>query len=90
VVTGFNHTGTVVQDLDTMVEFYCGLLDLTVLNRVESNAPAEGNHTGIPNSRRTLVFIGGVDSYRIELVKYHEPESPEGYLGMTQHGAMHI
>lgn len=90
MVTGFNHTGIVVQDMDTMVDFYCGLLGLSELNRIESNAPPEGNHTGIAGSRRTLVFVGMEAGHRIELVKYHEPESPEGYLGMMQHGAIHI
>ena len=90
MVTGFNHTGIVVQDLDTMVDFYCGQLGLSELNRVESNAPPEGNHTGIPGSRRTLVFVGMEEGHRIELVKYHEPESHDGYLDVPQLGAMHI
>jgi len=90
VVTGFNHTGIVVRDIDTMIEFYCGQLGLTELSRGESNAPPEGNHTGISGSRRTLVFVGMEQGHRIELVKYHEPDSPDGYLGVPQLGAMHI
>ena len=90
MVTGFNHTGIVVDDLDLMVGFYCGDLGLTELNRVESNAPPEGNHTGIPGSRRTLVFVGFEDGHRIELVKYHEPTSVDRDDQMTRIGTNHI
>ncbi len=90
MVTGFNHTGIVVDDLERMVSFYCNDLGLTELNRVESNAPPEGNHTGIPGSRRTLVFVGFADGHRIELVKYHEPVSADKTQEMTQLGTAHI
>ncbi|MEE2841748.1 MAG: VOC family protein [Chloroflexota bacterium] len=90
LVTGFNHTGIVVDDLDLMVNFYCGDLSLVELNRVESNAPPEGNHTGIAGSRRTLVFVGFEDDHRIELVKYHEPASADRDHQMTRIGTNHI
>ena len=90
MVSGLNHTGIVVNDLERMVGFYCDDLGLTELNRVESNAPPEGNHTGIPGSRRTLVFVGFEDGHRIELVKYHEPLSAVRVEGMTRLGAAHI
>jgi len=90
LVSRFNHTGIVVNDLEKMVDFYCGSLGLTELRRVESVAPPEGNHTGIAGSRRTLVFVGFEEGHRIELVKYHEPVSPEGDHPMTATGTNHI
>lgn len=90
MVTGFNHTGIVVDDLERMVRFYCDDLGLAELNRIESNAPPEGNHTGIPSSRRTLVFVGFEDGHRIELVKYHDPVSAVRQQEMTQLGTAHI
>jgi catechol 2,3-dioxygenase-like lactoylglutathione lyase family enzyme len=90
MVTGFNHTGIVVDDLDRMVSFYCGDLGLRELNRAESNAPPEGNHTGIGGSRRTLVFVGFEEGHKIELVKYHDPESATSDNDMTRHGTNHI
>jgi catechol 2,3-dioxygenase-like lactoylglutathione lyase family enzyme len=80
----------VVDDLDRMVAFYCGDLGLSELNRVESIAPPQGNHTGIPGSRRTLVFVGFEDGHRIELVKYHEPSSAGRDDDMTRVGTNHI
>jgi catechol 2,3-dioxygenase-like lactoylglutathione lyase family enzyme len=90
LVTGFNHVGIVVDDLHRMVSFYCDDLGLTQLNRVESNAPPEGNHTGIAGSRRTLVFVGFADGFRIELVKYHDPVSVARDNDMTRVGTNHI
>jgi catechol 2,3-dioxygenase-like lactoylglutathione lyase family enzyme len=90
MVSSFNHTGLVVDDLEAMVRFYCDDLGLKELRRIESVAPPEGNHTGIPGSRRTLVFVGFEDGHRIELVKYHEPASPNGHLEIPQLGASHI
>ena len=90
MVTGFNHTGLVVDDIDGMVSFYCDVLGMSVLNRVESNAPPEGNHTGISGSKRTLVFVGLEDGYKLELVKYHEPKSPDGHQQIPELGTAHI
>jgi catechol 2,3-dioxygenase-like lactoylglutathione lyase family enzyme len=90
LVSGFNHTGIVVSDLEKMVSFYCDDLGLSELNRVQSDAPPEGNHTGIAGSRRTLVFVGFEEGHKIELVKYHEPSSADRVNDMTQVGTNHI
>ena len=57
MVTGFNHSGFVVNDLDMMVRFYRDSLGLTVIREVDSVAPPEGDHTGIPGARRTLFSL---------------------------------
>ncbi len=90
MISGFNHTGIVVNDLERMVAFYCDDLGLSELSRGDSNAPPEGNHTGIDGSRRTLVFVGFADGHRIELVKYHEPESVGRDDDMIRVGTNHI
>ena len=48
MVTGFNHSGFVVQDLDVMVAFYRDTLGLTVVREADSIAPEGGDHTGFP------------------------------------------
>ena len=73
-----------------MVEFYTRDLGLDVLRRVDSVAPPEGNHTGIPGARRTLVFVGFADDHQIELVHYIDPPASEGYLDKHQLGASHV
>ena len=57
MVTGFNHSGFVVKDIDKMVAFYRDDLGLRVEREVDSKAPPSGNHTGIPGSHRILVFV---------------------------------
>lgn len=91
MITGFNHSGFVVRDIDKMVEFYRDVLGLEVMREVDSVAPPEGDHTGIPGARRTLVFVGKTDGeHALELVHFREPPSPEGHLERNQLGAAHV
>ena len=91
MITGFNHSGFVVKDIDKMVAFYRDLLVLTVLRDVDSKAPPEGDHTGIPGAHRTLVFVGKTDGdHALELVHFIEPPSPPGHLDRHQLGAAHV
>ena len=79
MVTGFNHSGFVVKDIEKMVEFYRDALGLTVMRELNSVAPPEGDHTGIPGARRTLVFVGKAESEHVlELVQFDEPAQPRG------------
>ena len=91
MVTGFNHSGFVVQDLDAMVAFYRDALGLSVIREVDSIAPPTGDHTGFPGARRKLVFVGKPGGeHMLELVHYIDPPSPEGHLQRHQLGAAHI
>ena len=90
MVIGFNHSGFVVRDLDKMVSFYRDDLGLTIDREIDSKAPTEGDHTGIPGAHRTLIFVGTGGEHALELVYYVEPESPKGHLDRNQLGATHI
>lgn len=91
MITSFNHSGFVVSDLDRMVRFYRDLLGLTVVREVESIAPPEGDHTGIPGAQRALVFVGAPEgNHLLELVHYIAPPSPTGHLDRRQLGAGHV
>lgn len=90
MITRFNHTGIVVQDLDLMERFYTEDIGLKTFRRLDSVAPLEGNHTGIPGARRTLLFLGIEDNHQIELVHYIDPLAAKGHLDKHQFGATHI
>ena len=90
MITSVNHTGLVVVDLERMIEFYTQQLGLEVLLSLDSNAPPEGDHTGIPNARRKLVFLGLPNDHRLELVYYIDPPAEPGYLDKHQLGAIHL
>ncbi|MBI4219950.1 MAG: VOC family protein [Chloroflexi bacterium] len=90
MVSSFNHTGLVVQDIDKMVAFYTQTLGLKKLREIDSVAPPTGDHTGFPGARRKLVFVGFEGGHQIELVRYFDPPSPQGHLERNQLGASHI
>jgi catechol 2,3-dioxygenase-like lactoylglutathione lyase family enzyme len=92
MILGFNHSGFVVRDIEKIVKFYRDDLGLTVMREVDSVAPPEGNHTGIPGAHRTLVFVGKPEGHHaLELVHYVDPPSPEGeHLDRNVIGAAHI
>ncbi|MCI0440655.1 MAG: VOC family protein [Chloroflexi bacterium] len=92
MITGFNHSGFVVRDMEKMVEFYRDALGLTVLREVSSVAPPEGDHTGVPGARRALVFVGKPgEAHQLELVQFIEPASPDhGHLKNYYLGAAHV
>ena len=94
MVTGFNHSGFVVQDLDVMVAFYRDTLGLTVVREADSIAPEGGDHTGFPlrptEARiRWQVYLPEGE-HLLELVHYRHPPSPEGHLRRNQLGAGHV
>lgn len=91
MISGIHHTGIVVRDLVMMQNFYCEAFGMKVVGKIESVAPPTGNHTGIPNSKRTLVFLGRPgEKHMIELVYYIDPPAAEGHLGKHQFGASHL
>tara|TARA_B100002052_G_C15658942_1_gene496336 strand:+ start:278 stop:733 length:456 start_codon:yes stop_codon:yes gene_type:complete len=90
MITGFHHTGVVVHDLPAMTAFYQDVIGLELLGEIDSVAPPEGNHTGIPNARRKLVFLGIAGDHQIELVHYLDPPAAPGGTGSHQLNAMHI
>ncbi len=92
MITGFNHTGFVVDDLDGMVRFYRDTLGLTVIRERDSQAPSSGDHTGIPGAHRYLVFVGKPEGeHLLELVHYIDPPSPERAAPVrNQLGSAHV
>ena len=78
MITGFHHTGIVVRDLESMVRFYTEVIGLEKLMELDSVAPPEGDHTGVPGARRKLVFVGYANDHQIELVHYFEPRDRGG------------
>jgi catechol 2,3-dioxygenase-like lactoylglutathione lyase family enzyme len=95
MLTGFHHTGIVVRNLELCVQFYAEVLGLKVLAELDSIAPPEGNHTGIPGARRKLVFLGfesegSTSGHQIELVHYIDPPAADTPIDKHQLGAMHV
>ena len=77
MIEGFHHTGIVVRDLEEMVRFYTRVLGLQILRRIDSVAPPEGDHTGIPGARRQLAFEVIEDEVLELLTRDHGRHVPE-------------
>jgi len=80
MITGFDHIGLVVQNVKDQLYFYCDLLGLEVENEKDVFAPPTGDHTGIPDVHRKLIFLhnkAGVPM--LELIYYVKPQSPAGH-----------
>ena len=90
MTSGFHHTGIVVHDLEEMVRFYTEDLGLKVLLELDSIAPPEGDHTGVPGARRRLVFVGFEGGHQIELIHYISPPAGEGHFHQHVLGAVHV
>ena len=88
MITSFNHSGIVVQDLDEMLRFYTEDLGLTLFDRYEMDAGPDGDHAGIPGARRVEVFLGlGDDGHMLELIQYLDPLSSDGHVDLNKAGA---
>ncbi len=91
MITGFNHSGFVVKNIDKQVDFYQNVLGLKVIRKTNPG-PEGSKHTGIPNAYRALVFLGKQENeHLIELVQFIKPKITEdGHAPNTHIGAAHI
>ena len=90
MISGFNHTGLVVNNLDEMVKFYTEDLGLKILRQVDSIAPPSGDHTGVPGARRKLIFVGIEGDHQSERGHYIDPPAGSGHLDKHKLGSMHV
>ena len=70
MITGLNHSGFIVEDIEKMKSFYCDVLGLKIEREVDSIAPPSGDHTGFPDAKRKLVFVGAGGEHLVELVYF--------------------
>ncbi|MFH1490479.1 MAG: VOC family protein [Pseudomonadota bacterium] len=81
MITGMDHLGLVVGDIEKQLGFYRDVLGLLVDHDKEVRAPADGDHTGISNVHRRLIFLKSASGEPMfELIEYISPESPAGRI----------
>ncbi|MFH1490942.1 MAG: VOC family protein [Pseudomonadota bacterium] len=81
MITGMDHMGLVVQDIEKQLAFYRDALGLLVDHDRDVRAPAEGDHTGISNVHRRLIFLKSPSGEPMfELIEYISPKSPTGHI----------
>ena len=92
MITGIDHIGLVVGDIEKQLVFYRDVLGLVVDYDKEVRAPSGGDHTGISNVHRRLIFLKSVSGEPMfELIEYISPESPPGkVLNHHQVNSLHL
>ena len=79
MITGMNHTGIVVRDLEKSVDFYRQGLGLKVVVRRERQGQPISQVVGYENSRIKVALLGNGAGHLVELIQYINPVGPERY-----------
>ena len=74
MITGMNHAGLVVKDLEAALEFYHGLLGLQIIARREREGGPIDEVVGYPNTHLVIANVGFDQHTCIELIQYANPE----------------
>lgn len=91
MITGFFHTGFVVEDLEAMVAFYRDVLGLTVLQEREVSGAIAERIVGVPGAHLRLAFLGREgERYALELLRYVYPPGMDGHQPVNSLGATHL
>lgn len=84
------HIGIVVGDLDRSLEFYCGLLGMSVVRRALENGPFVSAILGMNDAEVETVKMSGADVAQVELLAFRSPRSSEAPPGLTRRGPTHM
>lgn len=77
MITEIRHTGLVVADLDNALSFWCDLLGLRVIKRLDESGPHIDAMMGLENVQMTTVKLAAPDGNVIELLHFHShPDQP--------------
>ena len=78
MITGMNHAGVVVKDLEQALEFYHGLLGLQIIARREREGGPIDQVVGYPNTHLMIANVGFDQHTSIELIQYAHPRPTTG------------
>ena len=73
MITGMNHAGLVVKDLEQALEFYHGLLGLQIIARRERDGGPIDQVVGYPSTHLIIANVGFDQHTSIELIQYAHP-----------------
>lgn len=87
----FDHIGLTVPSIEDAIEFYCGALGCSLLEKFEPGTnPDVRRLVGVADAdlRGAMVRTPGGDS--IELVEYRHPRLPKAVMETTTPSAVHV
>jgi len=77
MITGMDHTGFVVRDLDKSAAFYRDVIGLKVARSVEREGRPISQVLGYPNTHIKAALLNMGDGHLLELVQYVHPSGAE-------------
>ncbi len=91
MITGFNHTGFVVRDIEAMTTFYRDILGLVVQFEAEVEGEFISKLMGFPDTRARITFLGREnEKHALELLQHLSAAGGEGHCGRNDAGAAHL
>lgn len=91
MITGMNHTGFVVRDLDRAVAFYRDVIGLKVVATRERQGKPISQVIGYNNAHLKIVVLSAGDGHLLELIHYvNPPSAPRPSNERSVIGAAHL
>lgn len=86
-----HHYGVTVSDMDTALEFYRDVLDLTLSDRFEIGGEAFDRFVGVDGTDVEIAFLDG-GGCAVELLEYREPSGGDANEDVSNNdvGAAHF
>jgi catechol 2,3-dioxygenase-like lactoylglutathione lyase family enzyme len=72
VIGKSHHYGLTVSNLDESLEFYCGVLGMELVSRVDVGGDAFAASTGVPGASGEIAHLDG-NGFVVELLQYDSP-----------------
>lgn len=91
MITSMNHTGFVVRDLDSSLEFYRDVIGLGVVSTLERVGEAISQVLGYEGTHIKRALMGVADGHVLELIQYVHPVGTERHSEERNNlGATHL
>ncbi len=90
MLKSFFHTGFIVQDVESAVDFYTNVLGLTVSMRMERQGEFIDQVLGFQGAHIKGAFLNLGEGHQLELIQYLNPASGPGDINRNDLGAAHL
>ena len=90
MITGLNHTGFVVRDIDKSIAFYTDVMGLDLLRRRTATGEFISRVVGFEGAHLELAILNVGGTHNLELVQYVFPPGKKGTISRNDLGASHL
>ncbi len=90
MLKSFFHTGFVVKDIETSINFYADVLGMRIAARTEREGEFVEQVLAFPGAHIKGGFLDMGEGHQLELIQYLSPASGENHLHRNDLGASHV